>query len=84
MILNVTNGHSIGDVYGDTDNWPGKVIQVYPTTTDMDGGRVACIRIRIPTAAIAVVPQTGLPVPEIAGSFPEEEPLDDDGSDIPF
>ena len=47
--LNVTNAKTIGDLLGpETDNWMGKEIKIYPTTTDFAGEQVACIRVVVP------------------------------------
>jgi len=47
--LNATNWDSVADVCGDdTVDWPGKKIEVYPTTTQMGGKTVECIRVRSP------------------------------------
>lgn len=49
LVLNRTNAGTIAAVYGDeTDNWVGKEIELFPTTTDFKGKRVACLRIDIP------------------------------------
>jgi hypothetical protein len=72
--LNVTNFDAVCVATGcpDTDDWPGKRIELYPTTTTMGGKVVDCIRIRRPSASRPVVP----PVPPAP---------DDEGSDeIPF
>lgn len=47
LALNKTNGKTIAQLYGkDTDNWAGKWITIYPTTTDFGGETVDCIRVR--------------------------------------
>ena len=47
LALNATNGKSIAGLYGnDTDAWIGKRITLYPTTTEMGGETVECIRVR--------------------------------------
>lgn len=44
---NVTNAKVIANLYGrDTDNWLGKAITLYPTTTEYKGETVPCIRIK--------------------------------------
>jgi hypothetical protein len=71
--LNKTNFNAVADVCGDeTDDWPGKKIEVYPTTTQMDGKTVGCIRVRSPA-------QRELPTPPTPK--PGDDELDDD---IPF
>ena len=49
--LNVTNWDNVVDATGESDseNWAGYKIKVYPTTTEMQGKTVDCIRIRKPT-----------------------------------
>jgi hypothetical protein len=47
MILNVTNSKSIGKLYGPfIEDWVGKQITLYTTTTKMAGEVVECLRIR--------------------------------------
>lgn len=47
LALNKTNGKTIAKLYGkDTDEWVGKWITFYPTTTDFGGETVDCIRIK--------------------------------------
>ena len=63
LVLNATNYDTIADAYGDeTDNWPGKAIEVYPTRVPFKGKLTDAIRVRIPTAtapaAKPVTPKT--------------------------
>lgn len=54
LALNATNCKVIAKLYGnDTDAWSGKAITLYPTTTEMNGETVECIRVRptVPRAA---------------------------------
>lgn len=46
--LNSTNCKSIAKLIGsnDTDDWIGKQITLYPTTTEMAGETVECVRVR--------------------------------------
>ena len=47
--LNMTNWDAVADIAGDgTDHWPATKIDVFPTTTEMKGKIVDCIRIRQP------------------------------------
>jgi hypothetical protein len=76
--LNVTNWTKICEVTGedDTDRWPGKQIEVYPTTTMMNGQETDCIRVRAPTRKKEAAPQLQKkPAPPPA--VPSEE-MDDD------
>ena len=47
MILNTTNLKTIAKMYGsDYDNWPGKRVKIYASTTKFGGDVVECLRIR--------------------------------------
>src|SRR6266567_1300848 len=44
--LNMTNWDSVADICGDdTEEWPGQKIELFPSTTQMSGKTVSCIRI---------------------------------------
>ena len=65
LALNSTNCKAIAAMYGnDTEQWIGKRIVIYPTTTQMAGETVECIRVRpqIPAASAKATP----PVDETA------------------
>lgn len=48
LLLNKINANSIAESNGDDENtWVGKIIKVYPTTTDYDGKMVDCIRVEV-------------------------------------
>jgi hypothetical protein len=54
LVLSATNCKTIAAMYGnETDNWHGKRITLYPTTTQFGGETVECIRVRpqVPTDA---------------------------------
>ena len=75
--LNQTNWDAVADATGedDTDRWPGHRIELYPTTTTMQGKTVDCIRIRPP--AQRELPKANPPAPK--------PPVADDMDDgIPF
>lgn len=47
LALNATNAKTIAAMYSNyTEKWIGKSITLYPTTTQMGGETVECIRIR--------------------------------------
>lgn len=48
---NRTNWNAIADVTGeeDSDRWPGHKIELYPSTTEMNGKTLPCIRVRTPS-----------------------------------
>jgi hypothetical protein len=81
LILNVTNWTKIADVTGedDSDNWPGHRIEVYPTTTEMKGKEVACIRIRKPGQGELLAKKKPEPPPE-----PKPPLADEMDDEIPF
>ena len=51
LVLNKTNAGTISEVLRtpETDEWIGKRISIFPTETDYQGKRVACIRVRLRT-----------------------------------
>lgn len=54
LAYNTTNCKTTAALYGDeVDNWIGKRVTLYPTTTEFGGKTVDCIRVRprIPTGA---------------------------------
>jgi hypothetical protein len=47
--LNMVNFDSVADILGEeSDDWPGGKIELYPTTTTMNGVVRACVRVRKP------------------------------------
>lgn len=47
--LNKVNGNMLSTLFGDdTDQWRGKQIELFPTTTEFQGKIVDCIRVRAP------------------------------------
>jgi hypothetical protein len=51
LVVNVTNYNSVADLYGDeTNNWPGKQIELYPTKASMGGKSFDAVRVRAPQA----------------------------------
>ena len=73
--LNATNWDAVAAITGedDTERWPGHAIEIYPTTTTMQGKPVGCIRIRPP--AQRELPKVKPPAPP---------PADDVDDEIPF
>lgn len=67
LALNSTNAKTIAAMYGNyTEKWIGKSITLYPTTTQMGGETVECIRIR-PSA-----PGKGRSKPDLAEAIRKE------------
>jgi hypothetical protein len=49
LVCNKTNYDSVADLYGDeTDAWPGKKIEVYPSKANLAGRVVDAVRVRAP------------------------------------
>jgi hypothetical protein len=65
--LNLTNFDSMVDITGegDSDDWVGHRIELFPTQTAMQGKLVDCIRIRKP-------PQASLPITPPAPNPPSQ------------
>lgn len=79
LVLNKTNAMSIADVYGDDyDHWAGATVTLYPDKTNMNGQRVACIRVRCTQPP----PQQGNGRPSVPATGPAGTGVLDD--DIPF
>lgn len=68
MALNATNGKAIAGMYGpNTEDWVGKRITIFPTTTEMAGETVDCIRVR------PRIPTQGTQAAELTAAPPVEE-----------
>ena len=54
LALNLTNAPTVAEITGTDDYqaWPGHVIQLFVTSTEFQGNRVPCIRIRRPQQAV--------------------------------
>ena len=78
------NWDAVADVTGedDSENWAGHKIELYPTTTEMKGKMVDCIRIRLPEQP--ELPKTRQKPLKKSGAA-EKPPLSEEMSDeIPF
>jgi hypothetical protein len=70
--LNMTNWDAVADICGgDTEDWPGGKVELYPTKTSMGGKTVDCIRIRAPKSS----PKTPKPAPRVPSSNDDEGAL---------
>jgi hypothetical protein len=70
LVLCKTNGATIAALYGNnTENWIGKRITLFPTTTQAFGKTVECVRVR------PSVPKQGTPKGKLAEAalFPTPE-----------
>lgn len=60
MALNATNGKIIAGMYGvHVEQWAGKRVTLYKTTTQMGGDTVECIRVRPQIPAPRAVQEEG-------------------------
>jgi hypothetical protein len=80
LVLNLTNWTKIADVTGedDSDNWPGHRIEVFPTTTEMKGKEVDCIRVRKPGQGELPIKKKTAPPPMPEPKPPLADELDDE------
>jgi hypothetical protein len=75
--LNLINWDSVAEIGGeDTDDWPGARIEIFPSTTQMGGKTVPCLRVR--------KPRTGKAAPRVAEPPPNEDPGDGMADEVPF
>jgi hypothetical protein len=64
LLLNRTNARTIAELYGaETNDWRGRHVTLFPTTTDFRGASVDCIRVR-PTAPVRSEPLDDFGKPE--------------------
>ena len=75
--LNATNWDATADATGedDTERWPGHAIEIYPTTTTMQGKPVGCIRIRPPAQRELPKVKQPAPKPSVADDMEDEIPF---------
>lgn len=77
MALNVTNGKTIAGMYGsEVNDWAGKRITIFPTTTTFGAATVECIRVRpkIPSGKTSAPPSEIAEAPTSA-LVPDEAPV---------
>ncbi len=90
MILNKTNGNCIASMHGDDmEFWAGKEITIYPTSTDMAGEIVPCIRVLPAGAILPATPVVAPAAPTPASAEPSptidpNAPLDEISDPIGF
>jgi len=74
LLGNKTNCKIIARLYGnDTSAWVDKWVTLFPTTTEMGGETVDCIRVR-PTAPAARQRTNGKAAPKTQENLPTEPP----------
>lgn len=88
LVLNVTNCRAIEDAYGlETDEWAGRVVELFATETDFQGKRVPCVRVRVPKAADAaslVEPKSATSKGKTSAEVARADDLDELSDLIPF
>ena len=73
LALNSTNAKTIAALYGNyTERWVGQSVTLYPTTTQMNGETVECIRIRPQAPKSSRSKPTGSDVVELVRDKLEE------------
>lgn len=95
MVLNVTNGNTIKDAYGDdTDSWLGQPIELYVARVSYAGKMMDGLRVQLPSVqrqpAARPAQQMHAPAPSQRPAPPVAQPPYDDSTvaiaedDIPF
>lgn len=80
LALNRTNSKTIAAMFGNnTDDWIGKSVTIYPTTTSFGNDTVDCIRVRprVPTAK-----PSDMPNPEPPAEAGREPGTDDSTGEV--
>src|SRR4051812_25508125 len=78
-VCNRTNSKTISKVYGgDTEDWIGKQIVLFPTTTTFGGETVDCIRVKAPPAGGAAPAAAAAPPAAAAATTPSRDEMNDD------
>jgi hypothetical protein len=73
--LNMTNWDAVASIAGDdTDDWHGHRVELYPTTTELKGKVVDCVRIRAPQQK-GQKPKAGPAVPPPDGDMNDDIPF---------
>jgi len=81
MILNKTNANTIADSLGpETDNWSGKVVEIFSQKVDYQGRRVDGLRVRVAAQNNAAKDHQAPPQPPPTQDY-QDKMVDDE---IPF
>jgi hypothetical protein len=73
LILNKVNAEAIASLYGrNTDNWSGKLVELYPTRTPFGSKMVDAVRVR--------APRRQRPPDRASSERPPPEPKPDEGN----
>jgi hypothetical protein len=76
--LNRTNWNAVADATGqeDSDHWPGHKVELYPSTTEMNGKVLPCVRIRTPMVrAVGASPLAKTDAAATRGDLEDEIPF---------
>lgn len=78
LVMNRTNFEMCEELHGDSDDWPGKAIELYPDKTTFQGRRVDCVRVRgvAKPAAKAAKPAKASASENPADDFYNDDPAD--------
>ena len=92
LVLNKVNSIEIAGWYGDdTSSWTGQLVELYSTTTYMQGKQVPCIRVRRPALQQPVQHQVPVSAPQYMPApqpvqyqarVPAQQPVQ--APDVPF
>ncbi len=77
MVINKTNANEIIDAYGDdTDDWHGKLIELYEARVDFQGKKVVAIRVNAMLKEQGITAQAPLPAePKMAALGVQQQAL---------
>ena len=92
LILNKTNNRTLRGAFGDdTTGWIGRIIELFPTLTEMGGEMTPALRVRIPPPKQAASgngseskPQTIAEMRAAVGEDPPKRPIPPDDPDADF
>lgn len=85
LVLNKTNANRIASVHGwETDEWTGKVIELYTESVEAFGKMTDAIRVRVPKPAAAKPAIQRQTQPMQSDDGDEEPPPLDDADSVPF
>jgi hypothetical protein len=84
LILNKTNNRTMRGAFGDdTAKWIGRIIELFPTLTEMAGEMTPALRVRIPPPKQAASGNGSESKPQL-GEDPPKRPIRSDDPDADF
>jgi hypothetical protein len=88
LVLNKTNNRTLRGAFGDdADGWAGKVVEVFPTLTEMGGTMTPALRVRIPPPkqnGQEAKPQTIAEMKAAMGPDPPTRPIPTPDPELPL